>query len=216
MSTDQQVPDYELDEVRTVTTTQEIKAMFDPFRSTLLQLLLERAASIQELAGAVQRPKATVAYHVRLLTDAGLLKVVRTQVNRGQQERFYGRTARLFGVGQITPDQAALIPNTMTDWAADTNPAHEADQLRAIRRYAWISAADADAFWDRVLELVSEFSRLPSRNQRKAHAFLAAFYPTEQPRLPTKRQGPTSDQQHDERSRTEEEPTTTSSRDATP
>lgn len=185
MSTSQQVPDYELDDVRTVTTTHELKAMFDPFRSMLLQLLLERAASIQELAGAVRRPKATVAYHVRVLTDAGLLKVVRTRSIRGQEERFYGRTARLFGVGQITSDQAALIPNTMAEWAAETIPAHRADELRAIRRFAWISAEDADAFWDRVLHLVDEFSQLPSGNQRRAHALLAAFYPTEQPRLPS-------------------------------
>ena len=184
MSTSHQVPDYELDEVRTVTSNQELKAMFDPFRSTLLHLLLERAASIQELATAVQRPKGTVAYHVRMLTDAGLLRVVRTRTTRGQEERFYGRTARLFGVGQITPEQTALIPNTMAEWAAETVPAHEADELRAIRRYAWISDDDADEFWDRVLDLVNEFSQLPGRDRGKAHAFLAAFYPTEQPRLP--------------------------------
>jgi predicted ArsR family transcriptional regulator len=184
VSTSQQVPDYELEERRIVTTNQEIKAMFDPFRSTLLQLLLERAASIQELAIAMQRPKGSVAYHVRLLTAAGMLKVVRTRTIRGQQERFYGRTARLFSVGQIAPEQAQLIPNAMAEWAADTIPAHEADELRAIRRYAWIRDEDADEFWDRVLQLVHEFSQLPSLDHGRAHAFMAAVYPTEHPRLP--------------------------------
>lgn len=184
MSTSQQMPDYELEDRRIVTTSREITAMFDPFRSILLQLLLERAASIQELATAVRRPKGTVAYHVRLLTAADLVKVVRTRTIRGQQERFYGRTARLFSVGRITPEQAELIPNTMADWAAETIPAHEADQLRAIRRYAWIRDEDADEFWDRVLELVREFSQLPSLDHGKAHAFMAAIYPTEHPRLP--------------------------------
>lgn len=72
----------------------------------------------------------------------------------------------------------------MAEWAAETIPAHQADELRAIRRYAWISDEDADAFWNRFLQLVNEFSQLPGRDQRKAHAFMAAFYPTEQPRLP--------------------------------
>lgn len=184
MSTSQQVPDYELDDVRVVTSNQELKAMFDPFRGTLLQLLLERAASIHELATAVQRPKGTVAYHVRMLAEAGMIKVVRTRTIRGQEERFYGRTARLFGVGRITPEQTELIPNQLADWAADTAPAHAADELRAIRRFAWIDDADADEFWDRVLQLVSEFSRLPSRDGGRAHALMAAFYPTEHPRLP--------------------------------
>ncbi len=184
MSTSEQVPDYELDDVRVVTSNQELKAMFDPFRGTLLQLLLERAASIQELATAVQRPKGTVAYHVRMLAEAGMIRVVRTRTIRGQEERFYGRTARLFGVGRITPEQTELIPNQLAEWAADTAPAHAADELRAIRRHAWIDEADADAFWDRVLQLVSEFSQLPGRDRGRAHAFMAAFYPTDHPRLP--------------------------------
>jgi hypothetical protein len=184
VSTSPQVPDYELDDVRIVTSTRELKAMFDPFRGTLLQLLLERAASVQELATAVQRPKSTVAYHVCLLADAGMLKVVRTRTIRGQEERFYGRTSRLFGVGRITPEQMELIPNPMAEWAAETAPAHAEDRLRAIKRYAWIDDADADEFYDRVLQLVNEFSQLPSRDRGKAHAFMVAFYPTEHPRLP--------------------------------
>lgn len=188
LSTTQPVPDYELDDARTVTSDQELKAMFDPFRSILLHLLLERAASIQELATATHRPKGTVAYHVRVLTAADLVKVVRTNTVRGQQERFYGRTARIFGVGEIRPEQLSLIPNTMPQWAADTVPAHEADQLRAIRRFAWISEAHANEFWDRVLHLVREFSQLPDDDGGKAHAFMAAIHPTEQaPRLPEPR-----------------------------
>jgi DNA-binding transcriptional ArsR family regulator len=185
VSTDQQVPDYELDDVHTVTSDQELKAMFDPFRSVVLQLLLERAASIQELAVATRRPKGTVAYHVRVLAAAGMVKVVRTQTIRGQQERFYGRTARHFSVGEIRPEQVALIPNAVPQWAAETIPAHEADQLRAFRRYAWISEEHAGEFWERVLQLATEFSQLSSRGQGQAHAFLAAVYPTTQaPRLP--------------------------------
>lgn len=185
MSTNQQVPDYELDDVHTVTSSQELKAMFDPFRSILLQLLLERAATIQELAIATRRPNGTVAYHVRVLTAASMVRVVRTRTVRGQQERFYGRTARLFSVGEIRPEQISLIPNAMPDWAAETEPAHDADQLRAIRRYAWISEEHANEFWDRVLQLAREFSELPIINQGKAHAFMAAVYPTTQaPRLP--------------------------------
>lgn len=177
LSTNQQVPDYELDDVHSVTSDQVLKAMFDPFRSILLQLLLERAASIQELAMATRRPEGTVAYHVRVLIAAGMLKVVRTRTIRGQKECFYGGTARLFSVGEISPDQISLIPNTMPEWAAETIPAHAADQLRAIRRYAWISEEHANDFSDRVLQLVHEFSQLPSLDQGKPHAFMAAIYP---------------------------------------
>ena len=93
MSINHEYPDYELDERRVVTSPDEIKAMFDPLRGTLLDLVLERAATVAELAQAVGRPKSTVAHHVNVLVDAGLLKVVRTRRVRAIDERFYGRTA---------------------------------------------------------------------------------------------------------------------------
>lgn len=184
MSSSEQVPDYDLEEVRIVTSNKELKAMFDPFRSTLLGLLLERAASVQELAAAVGRPKSTVDYHVNLLGDAGMLKVVRTRKVRGREERFYGRTARIFYVGEITPEQAELIPDRIAEWAAEATIARADDNLRAIKRYAWINDADAEEFYKRVLQLVSEFGQLPRRDTGKAHAFMVALYPTEHPRLP--------------------------------
>ena len=47
-------PDYPLEEIQVVEEPQTIKAIFDPLRGLLLELLLERAASVQELAAAVQ------------------------------------------------------------------------------------------------------------------------------------------------------------------
>lgn len=179
-----QRPDYELDDVRIVTSSRELRAMFDPFRGTLLELLLERAASVQELAAAVGRPKSTVAYHVSLLAEAGMLRTVRTRTIRGRVESYYGRTARVFYVGRITPEQSQLIPDRMAEWAAEAAPARAADALRAIKRYAWIDEDDAEEFYRRVLDLVSEFSSLPRRDTGRAHALMVALYPTEHPRLP--------------------------------
>ena len=71
--------DYELaDEIR-ADTPARMKALGDPLRGTILDLVLERAMSVTELAERVRRPKGSVAYHVNVLVDAGLLKVVRTQ-----------------------------------------------------------------------------------------------------------------------------------------
>ncbi len=184
MSTVQQFPDYELEDVRVVTSPQEVKAMFDPLRGTLLELLLERAATVQELAAAVERPKSSVAYHVGLLTAAGLLKVVRTHKVRGTEERYYGRTARIFYVGGPSADQPEPAQNYFATVATESEPAQRDDNLRAIRRYAWISDADADEFWYRVFNLVNEYAQLPRADGGQAYAFLTALYPTKHPRLP--------------------------------
>lgn len=71
-----------------------MKALADPLRSSLLDLVLERAATVKELAAAVGRPKSTVAHHVRVLVDAGLLRVVRIRRVKAIDEQWYGRTGR--------------------------------------------------------------------------------------------------------------------------
>src|SRR6201989_1011201 len=101
MSIRDSVPDYDLADDVVVSTPGPLRAMADPLRSTILDLLLERAATVTELASAVGRPKSTVAHHVNVLGDAGLFKVVRTGRVRAMEERYYGRTARLFRVGVI-------------------------------------------------------------------------------------------------------------------
>jgi DNA-binding transcriptional ArsR family regulator len=177
------MPDYELEDLRTVSTPQELKAMFHPLRGTILELVLERAATVSELAAAVARPKSTVAHHVGVLADAGMLRVVRTRKVRAVEERFYGRTARIFSVGEIKPDLVATMTNSLSAAAAESVAAHEDDDLRAILRHARISRARAAEFWARVLELVGEFSQVP-RSGDTVYGFAAGLYPTEHPILP--------------------------------
>ena len=177
------LPDYELEDVRIVSSSPEVKALFDPLRSTVLELLLERAATVAEIAAAVGRPKSTVAYHVNALVDVDLLKVVRTRRVRAIEERFYGRTARLFYVGEIQPELVADVTNYVAVAAGESVPAHEADRLRAVLRYARIPNERAEQFWRRVFEVVNEFSQLP-RSGEQVFGFVVGMYPTEHPTLP--------------------------------
>src|SRR5512133_2166858 len=96
-------PDYELADRIALSEPAQVKAIGHPLRTALLGLLHERAATVNELAAAVGRPKSTVAHHVKVLGDAGLVQVVRTRRVRGIDERFYGRTARMFYVVDQSP-----------------------------------------------------------------------------------------------------------------
>jgi DNA-binding transcriptional ArsR family regulator len=88
--------DYQLDDQLLIEDSHRLKALGDPLRLHICDLVLERAMSVTELAELVDRPKGTVAYHVDILVDAGLLQVVRTRKVRAVEERFYGRAARTF------------------------------------------------------------------------------------------------------------------------
>src|ERR671918_1222667 len=126
MSINTTIPDYELADQLVITAPAQLRALADPLRDTILDLLLERAATVAELAAAVQRPKSTVAHHVNVLVEAGMLRVVRTRRVRAIDERFYGRTARIFYVGRIAPDQVTVVPNYLPTAAAESAAAYQA------------------------------------------------------------------------------------------
>src|SRR6266536_4489560 len=127
MSINSSIPDYELPERIVVTAPEQLRAMADPLRATILDLLLERAATVAELAAAVRRPKSTVAHHVNVLLKAGMLRVVRTRRVRAIDERYYGRTARMFYVGVVNrpgEDPTTVHANALSVAAAESLPAH--------------------------------------------------------------------------------------------
>src|SRR5919108_6493150 len=91
-------PDYDLADRIALTRPSQVKAISHPLRTTILGLLHERAATVTELAVAVERPKSTGAHHVKVLTEAGLVQVVRTRRGGGGGGGVFGRPARgVFG-----------------------------------------------------------------------------------------------------------------------
>jgi DNA-binding transcriptional ArsR family regulator len=183
MSKDTGVPDYDLAEDLEVSAPAQLHAMAGPLRSAILDLLLERAATVRELASALRRPKSTVAHHINVLVDAGMLRVVRTRRVRAIDERYYGRTARLFRVGAVKQAALAGGVNPLTEAAAEAVAAHGADELRATLRHARIPDERAHEFWAHVLALAQEFAKLP-RSGDTVWGFAAGLYPTDHPILP--------------------------------
>src|SRR3982750_2379916 len=109
-------PDYGLAGRRAPTEPSQVQALSYPLRNAILSLLHERAATVNELAVALGRPKSTVAHHVKVLGAAGLLRVVRTRRVRAIEERFYGRTARMFYVGVERGADDESMPRDFNDF----------------------------------------------------------------------------------------------------
>jgi len=186
MSSNTNVPDYELSDTVEVSTPEQLRAIADPLRTTILDLVLERAATVAELAAAVDRPKSTVAHHVNVLVDAGMLRVVRTRRVRAIDERYYGRTGRTLYVGVVRRPGDTETPvciNGLSVAAAESVPAHEADHLYSTLRHARIPRQQAAQFWQRVEALIREFTQLP-RSGDTVFGFAAGLYPTDHPTLP--------------------------------
>jgi DNA-binding transcriptional ArsR family regulator len=179
-------PDYELADRMALSEPAQVKAIGHPLRTTILQLLHERAATVTELAAAVGRPKSTVAHHVDVLTRNGLLRVVRTRRVRAIEERFYGRTARMFHVAPESFPAGEKVTGDFNDFevaARESATAHDRGRLWGFIRHARLSEDQAAQFWSRIAQLVDEFDRMP-RSGETVYGFAIGIYPTEHPTLP--------------------------------
>jgi DNA-binding transcriptional ArsR family regulator len=179
-------PDYDLAERIALTEPSQVKAIGHPVRTTILGLLHERAATVSELALALDRPKSTVAHHVKVLTEAGLVQIVRTRRVRAIDERFYGRTARMFYVSVERNAAGEELPRDFNDFevaARESSAAYRDGKLWGFIRHARISESQASEFWGRMAEVVAEFDRLP-RSGETMYGFAIGVYPTDQPTLP--------------------------------
>ncbi len=174
--------DYELAESVDADTPARLKALGDPLRHLILDLVLERAMTVTEIAERVRRPRGSVAHHVDLLVDAGLLQVVRTRRVRAIDERFYGRTARTINF----PDSAhdGDLP-----FIADARAIADVDAMAAdvpgtfTMRSVRIPDSVAAEYCARVNELALEFSRLKRGGDRE-FALLVGVFPTTRPVAP--------------------------------
>jgi DNA-binding transcriptional ArsR family regulator len=172
---------YDLDEVIVADSPARLKALGHPLRSLILDLVLERAMSITELAARVRKPRGTVAHHVDVLTDVGLLKVTATRKVRAIEERFYGRTAHTIVFPDETMDgDLPFVADARAQ--ADLSDAGEAPGGFTLR-HARIPAEVAAEFTERVLALAVEFTRLPRAGSRE-YAFYVGVFPTNRPVAP--------------------------------
>ena len=174
--------DYELSDEISADTPARLKALGDPLRQLILDLVLERSMTVTELAERVQRPRGSVAHHVDLLLDVGLLQVTRTRKVRAMDERFYGRTARTINFpshahdGDLPFFADARAVADMEAMAADVPTTFT---MRSVR----IPDEVAQEFCDRVLALALDLSR-SARGGTREYALIAGLFPTTRPVAP--------------------------------
>lgn len=179
-------PDYDLDATLQFETADQYKALFDETRIQIVDLLLERAATIKELAQTLGKPKGTIGHHVAALEGAGLIRVVRTKMVRAIEAKYYGRTARTYLLGDkgeagidIAPDH--FLAEAAVEFAA-TPDDHEVGALSSLR-HVRIPDDRAREWIERLQDLLVEFTA-ERRGGATTYGLLVAFYPTDRPHLP--------------------------------
>jgi DNA-binding transcriptional ArsR family regulator len=142
---------------------QQLRALADDTRARIVLLIRERATSITELADALSSPKGTVGHHVKVLEQAGLIRVIRTRKVRALTEKYYGRVARLFVLrsDESLPDELAggMLAAMMLRQAADEIVASRPAEDQSALLHARLLQRDARRFQRRLNRLVADFRR---------------------------------------------------------
>src|SRR5438552_2467775 len=127
------------DEVLHVSTPEQFKALAHPLRHRLL-FALARPATLGQLAAALGSRKGNIAYHLKVLWEAGMVRVVSTRAVRGGTEQYYQRTARQIDLAD--EKSAAATPVFLQAVAAELATA-EGDPLLVLRDVR-LTAAQAE------------------------------------------------------------------------
>ncbi len=177
-------PDYDLDDTVELTRPDQLHALGNPLRFTILGLLSERAATTSQLADALQRPRGTIGHHLKVLEAAGLVRVVRTRAVRALTEKYYGRVARMSVLVDCADDSGLGRGLALRQALAEiTDRPAGADTPSLTIRHARISATTAQAFMARLDELADDFE-LDAEAGAPVYGFVAGLYETDWPSLP--------------------------------
>lgn len=91
------------DDDLTISSTEQLHALSNPTRWGIIGRLNDGPASVQELARSMGAAKGTIGHHVRVLANAGLVRVAETRKVRGVVEKRYARVGKRFRL----PDREA-------------------------------------------------------------------------------------------------------------
>jgi DNA-binding transcriptional ArsR family regulator len=76
-----------------ISTIEQLKAISDPLRLNILELVAHEALTVRQVASRLGQPPTRLYYHVAELEKAGLVSLVDTRVKSGIIEKYYRTSA---------------------------------------------------------------------------------------------------------------------------
>jgi DNA-binding transcriptional ArsR family regulator len=166
--------DYPAADTLLLAEPEQLRALADDVRTAVIALLRERAFSTQQLSEKLGIPKGTVGHHLKVLEQAGLIRVVRTRKIRAVTEKFYGRTAHLFLFKTEDPDDTRALGGSVLRRAAN-----EVERSPEVTSFGHpkvkLTRADVDRFERRFKRLTRDLLAADSPDGAP-YAFVGALY----------------------------------------
>jgi DNA-binding transcriptional ArsR family regulator len=161
-------------------TPAHFKALGHPVRHRIVNVLRQRPATLRQLASAMGLAKGTISFHMRVLREAGLVRVAGTQHVRGGTEQYFALVSAAFRVHE----DAGTGPGFLVQAAlAEMLPAGDGEPGHTVLRHLWLSEQQARTLAAQLEDFVTR-QHPAAAVSGEAYGLLLSLYRSDIPRLP--------------------------------
>ncbi|MEV6763489.1 winged helix-turn-helix domain-containing protein [Streptomyces sp. NPDC051105] len=136
-----------------LSSAEQFKALGHPVRHRMVNAFRQRPATLRQLADALGMSKGTIGYHVRVLREAGLVRLAETRQVRGGTEQYFALVSKSFKLHQ----DAAAGPEFLINAAlGEMLPDGPGQASHTTLRHLWLTEAEARALELRLHAMAAE------------------------------------------------------------
>ncbi|WP_079161102.1 winged helix-turn-helix domain-containing protein [Streptomyces fodineus] len=159
---------------------EQFKALGHPVRHRMVNVLRQRPATLRQLADVLGMSKGTIGYHVRVLREAGLVRLAETRQVRGGTEQYFALVSHGFKVHE----DAGVGPEFLINAAlGEMLPSRPGQASHTVLRHLWLTDAEAHALEARLRTMAAE--RHPADPGRgEPYGLLVSLFRADVPSLP--------------------------------
>ncbi|MEC4572547.1 ArsR/SmtB family transcription factor [Streptomyces virginiae] len=159
---------------------EQFKALGHPVRHRLVNVLRQRPATLRQIAEALGTSKGTIGYHVRVLREAGLVRLTETRRVRGGTEQYFALVSKSFTLHE----DAAVGPEFLINAAlGEMLPSGPGQASHTVLRHLWLTDAAARELELRLRAMAEEpHPRDPAHG--KPYGLLVSLFRADVPHLP--------------------------------
>jgi DNA-binding transcriptional ArsR family regulator len=195
--------DFKPVELIQITTLEQLRAISDPLRVEIIEIIMREALTVKQMADRLNQPATKLYYHVSELESAGFVTLVGTRVKSGIVEKYYRTAADSIQVDRSLLNGSAgaeeslglLITTVFDTTIADltrsfksgnlnltgdaANPQDK--QLMLTHDLCRLHRADVPLFIDKFKSLLAEMDVKGEGEDIVSYACTIAFYPHTEP-----------------------------------
>ncbi|MBK8022645.1 MAG: helix-turn-helix transcriptional regulator [Chloroflexi bacterium] len=195
----------ELPDVHEIDTLEALKVFADPLRQRIMETLFDSSKTVKQIAAELEIAPTKLYYHINLMEEHGLIRVVDTRIVSGIIEKQYDAAAASFRIKRslMAPGQGegdsgldtvidALVEPMRADLSkslalglVDLNQSpDESRRLKIGRSVLRLGPERADEFYERLGSLLDEFVCDDESNENddnpeaSNYGLVLFFYPT--------------------------------------